>query len=681
MSSEIKMVERGNSQTYDFTFIGLGASNSLILLSLLKNKLLNEKTVLIIEPSLKLINDKTYCFWAENDDSIVHDLSPIISCKFEKIVVNNSSVQNISDQPYHYIRSIDLYNYTLQILKREKINILRDEVNSVSEDQNKYLIGTKRLTIETSYIFDSRPPLFKMDESEIYLKQSFFGLHIKCEKSVFDHSSFEMMNFNVDQNSFTQFLYIIPFSEHEALIELTRFGSEEINLEYASQVLTDHISKEYGDYVIIADEKGCIPMTTFINEPSKSAGILNTGTAANLIKPSTGYGFKNMYSFALEVSDRISKDQYHGFNKLNIIKNKRFKFYDTLLLIILLKWPQKGKQIFVRLFEKQSAGAIFKFLDEKTTYSEELKIFSSLPFIPFIRALYCLLKGKKQLRYLFSSVLILMYLLLSQYSIDTAEKFGYTLLSIGLLGIGIPHGAMDHSLVKSKHFSLPFFIMKYSVGILLYYMLWQIFPAFSLIFFIIFSSFHFGESEMVGFNRETQMPIPLFKSFLLGFSILLFIIGTHRDESLKIISYLNLDYDLTLFNSDTLSLLISLLSFGYILYASFYSNRNPHYGLLFLLVLGISAPLILAFGLYFIMQHSNNAWNHVKQGLRTNTIELYKKASFYTFGALTVFAMMILNAESLKSLNALWSQFFIFLACISLPHFVLMHLFYKRFNE
>jgi Brp/Blh family beta-carotene 15,15'-monooxygenase len=186
---------------------------------------------------------------------------------------------------------------------------------------------------------------------------------------------------------------------------------------------------------------------------------------------------------------------------------------------------------------------------------------------------------------------------------------------------------------------------------------------------------------MVGFNRETPKPIPLFNSFILGFSILLFIISTHRDESLKIISYLNLDYDLTIFNSDTLSLLFSLLSFGYILYASFYSNRNPHYGLLFLLFLGISAPLILAFGLYFIMQHSNNAWNHVKQGLRTNTIELYKKASFYTFGALTVFAMMILNAESLKSLNALWSQFFIFLACISLPHFVLMHLFYKRFNE
>ena len=100
------------SKVYDFLFIGLGASNSLILLSLLKKKCLSNKKVAIIEVDGKDTNDKTYCFWAAPSDSIVLELAPIISHSYTKIEVNQSTSQNIEDQPYHYIKSIDLYNYT-----------------------------------------------------------------------------------------------------------------------------------------------------------------------------------------------------------------------------------------------------------------------------------------------------------------------------------------------------------------------------------------------------------------------------------------------------------------------------------------------------------------------------------------------------------------------------------------
>jgi hypothetical protein len=40
-------MREANSTTYDFVFIGLGASNSLILLSLIKNGLLKNKQVAI----------------------------------------------------------------------------------------------------------------------------------------------------------------------------------------------------------------------------------------------------------------------------------------------------------------------------------------------------------------------------------------------------------------------------------------------------------------------------------------------------------------------------------------------------------------------------------------------------------------------------------------------------------
>lgn len=679
MKKQVGHIENNESNIFDFIFIGLGASNSLIVLSLIKNGLLKDKKVLFIEPSSKSINDKTYCFWSSQNDFIIDDLSTIISHQFDKIKINNSNVQSLEGLFYYYIRSIDLYNHTFNKLNEEKIVIERAEVTNIIEDQDFCSVLTNSQSFRTRFIFDSRPPrLYKITEKDIYINQSFFGLHIKCENAVFLKDAFEMMNFNVEQNGATQFFYIIPFSSQEALVELTRFGIEKIEFNYAAELLKNFILNEFGQYTIIAEEAGCIPMTTFENEPSANKRILNTGTAANLIKPSTGYGFKKMYSFAQKVSEQISKNKYDNFNKSNLINKKRFKFYDTLLLIILLKWPLKGKPIFTQLYNKQSPKLIFQFLDEKTSFYEELKIFASLPILPFLKAVYVHLKRKRYLRYVLSFLIVSTYLILSNYNINAARIFSYSTLSIGLITLGIPHGALDHLLLKTKEFSLTFFLFKYCMGIILYYFLWQLYPLLSLFLFIIYSSFHFGESELIEVKTNIQSPLSFIKSFLLGFCVLLFIISSHIDESISIITYLNLNIDLTKFKLENFSLILSCLSFSYILIQNILSKGNAYLGLIFLLVLGIPTTLIVAFGLYFIIQHSDNAWKHLKEGLKITSIGLYRKSFLYTLGALLVFALITIGASKLDSIYALWTQFFIFIACISLPHFIIMHLFYQK---
>ena len=67
---------------YDFVFVGLGASNSLILLSLIQKGLHKNKQIAIFETESKSKNDKTYCFWAGPDDPIVRDLFTIITHRY-----------------------------------------------------------------------------------------------------------------------------------------------------------------------------------------------------------------------------------------------------------------------------------------------------------------------------------------------------------------------------------------------------------------------------------------------------------------------------------------------------------------------------------------------------------------------------------------------------------------------
>jgi Brp/Blh family beta-carotene 15,15'-monooxygenase len=486
-----------------------------------------------------------------------------------------------------------------------------------------------------------------------------------------------MMNFNIEQSNYTQFIYILPFSNNEALVELTRFGVDKIDTDYAKIILDKFLSQSFGEYSIVGDETGCIPMTTFRNSGSQFEGVLNTGASANMIKPSTGYGFKKMFEYAEVVSDKILAGDFEHFNKMPLQSKSRFLFYDRLLLIILLYWPSEGKKIFTRLFKRHRILTIFQFLDEKTTLYQEIKIFMSLPIIPFLRALYKFAKTRNYLRYIVAIFFVFIYLISVKIDNSLGLFVNYSTLISGLLLFGIPHGALDYLLSDNHKTSLLSFIVKYLSIIAAYLFLWWFLPSISLIVFLVFSCFHFGESEMEETGDSLNSTLSFLNAFFLGLSILCCIIFTHLNESLSIINYMIdlTDKSITIIHAN--ATLIAALSFVFIIAQSFYSRKIIHWGLLLLLLLGSLVPLIAAFGLYFIFQHSINAWGHLKDGLSTNNISLYKKALPYTIGAVLFFMVIVILYNKFRiDYENLIPLFFIFLACISLPHVILMHSFY-----
>jgi len=72
------------------------------------------------------------------------------------------------------------------------------------------------------------------------------------------------------------------------------------------------------------------------------------------------------------------------------IKN-RFRFYDLLFLDVLTRYNSEGSSLFSRMFEKNPPVRIFHFLDEKTSFWEELSILASFSLKQkswFIKALF-----------------------------------------------------------------------------------------------------------------------------------------------------------------------------------------------------------------------------------------------------------------------------------------------------
>ena len=669
-------------KTYDYIFAGYGAAASLLILQLHNKNLLGKLNILIVDPERKNKNDKTFCFWANKDEDIVQDLKHLIKHSWSNVLIQNAGNTPLAPLTYHHISSIDLYNELLQLEKSYDWDRLISPVDKVSSDENGAYIVANGEIIRGNKVFDSRTPIYeKTKAGETHIFQSFVGWEIETSRLIENPDTCRLMDFDVEQKGSTQFMYVLPFSPTTALVELTRFGSEILCETAAEKQLQDYIQKHFGEFKKQAIEIGCIPMSNakIINDTLKDVVLL--GARNYKVKPSTGYAFKNMYHHASELVNSISNLKTPKELKVEHAKvpTGRFAFYDSLLLHILKNKPQNGKIIFQDLLKGVEINTVLRFLDEKTTLLQELKIFASLPILPFLKAVYIFFKKYNYLRYIIAFLAVVIYWVFDYFTLLSPLIIGLILIP-GFLYVGIPHGALDHILIARKEKTLLQFCIKYILIMGIYFLVWQFFPLLSLLFFILFSAFHFGESELEEEGLNLSSLLLYAKAFVSGLCILLFIIFSHHTESQEIISLFNVNFPLSLriFDQSIYAVWIAAISFLYILIQTILSKKYAHFGLLFLLLLGIKTPLILAFGLYFIFQHSLNAWGHLKHGLKMDGFTLYKKALPFSLSAIFFLcAMLFYNSVAVLNLNEFIATLFIFLSCISLPHFLLMHLFYK----
>ena len=409
------------NNTYDIIFCGLGASTCILVHEMSFHGLLKGKKVLIVDPSEKKANDKTFCFWASEKDEIVQRFGSLSSAVWSKIAIDKNHPEKIKGLRYHHISSIKLYDSAKSILEKLGADFIHEKVTSV-EGGDVTSITIENVKYEGHQIYDARPPEIPEELSKdqnIY--QSFVGLKVCLKERNLDKDALTLMDFNVPQQGHTQFMYILPFSQNEALFELTRFGSEKITIDQAREILEEYISRQFGHFEINEIEKGVIPMFMDLPKPAHQKNVISIGTRASQVKPSTGYAFKNMFAHAQSISDKRKPKKVPS----------RFRFYDQLLILILALWPSKGRPIFRRLFQVRSTAYVLRFLDEKTSVWEDLKMFAKLPVGVFLKATLVLIWKKARPQIVLFTPLIL-FAFISLFSNSTAIYVSYGVLLAGL---------------------------------------------------------------------------------------------------------------------------------------------------------------------------------------------------------------------------------------------------------
>jgi lycopene beta-cyclase len=371
---------------YDYIILGAGAAGMSLAVRLIDHGLLNQKKLLIIDKDDKKTNDRTWCFWEKNIgyfESLVHH-------RWDNLIFSDTQGSiplNLAGYQYKMIRGIDFYNHVKEKIKVDpNIHWLKGTIEKINVSNKSAIIELDNGTISsnTAVVFNTlyTPPSFT--EAPLQLLQHFKGWIIETESPHFDPNKAHFMDFSISQEHGTTFVYTLPIATNKALIEYTLFTEELLPADTYDQALRSYIEEQLQilDYKITETEFGIIPMNNK-RYPFYAEGMYHLGTAGGQTKASTGYTFQNIQ----ERCDAIISHLKRGLSLQDIPeKSTKFHFYDTILLHLLQKGVPSGHDIFSRLFRKNKAAVLFKFLDEKTSIWEEIGIFKTLQVKEFMKA-------------------------------------------------------------------------------------------------------------------------------------------------------------------------------------------------------------------------------------------------------------------------------------------------------
>lgn len=370
---------------HDYIFTGSGLSALMTVYEMLSSGKFENKSILLIDEHTKKVNDRTWCYWDE------HNLfEEIVSKKWDQAIFANEKFNRVLElTPYQYKKINGLYFYELvfkKISEYKNIHFLNHKVVDFAEYGTHCEVKTDQETFTCNKIFNSiyKPEIVQSQNKFPLIQQHFVGWFIKSKEAVFTPNCATFMDFSVEQKGNTRFMYVLPTSEHEALLEYTLFSKDLLHKEaYESEIQNYITNLGITEYEIIEKEQGNIPMTCYPFWKHNTKNIINIGSAGGWTKASTGYTFKNASKKSKALVRFLSSES--NFTKFH--KIDKFWLYDLLLLDILFSKNELGSKIFSALFEKGNTTLIFKFLDEETSFLEDLQVIWKCPKMLFIKAL------------------------------------------------------------------------------------------------------------------------------------------------------------------------------------------------------------------------------------------------------------------------------------------------------
>jgi len=372
------------NNNYDYIIAGAGCAGLSLVMRMISSGKFSEKKILLVDRHEKNINDRTWCFWEKGKGLF----EPVVFKRWEQLWFHAngySSLKQISPFEYKMIRGIDFYDHCFNIIRQQKnIELLTGNIESSWSDNFETFVIIDEKKITADYVFNSiifnKPELKK---GQFYLLQHFKGWVVETKKKSFNPEEATLMDFRVSRQQGNSFVYIMPFSTTKALVEYTSFSEKMLKPEEYEAGLRDYMHQflGIGDYHVTDQEFGVIPMTNY-HFPLWHHHIINIGSAGGMTKGSSGYTFQFIQKQTTGIVNALLKTGKPFLNR----NEKKFHFYDSVLLNVLATGKLPADKIFTDMFSRNDMADIFNFLDNESTILQDIRIIKSLPVSAFLHA-------------------------------------------------------------------------------------------------------------------------------------------------------------------------------------------------------------------------------------------------------------------------------------------------------
>ena len=371
---------------YEYAIIGAGVSG-LTLAWLLADSSLAGRPVLLIDGARDDDELRTLSFWSEGPIA----LEPLVRHEWSTLRLN-AGAQAAGDAPLEGLRYRTLFFADLQreakakLARRPANLVINGRLTALTQDDAGATLSVGAQSYRAKWVFDSRLRVaaLEVDAARWHLlHQHIHGWVVRAPRDAFEPAVATLLDFRAgDAPAGTSFFYVLPFSKREALVELVTLQPVE-----AEPLTRAYLARTYGleEVELLDREAGISPMTEQPFPWRSGPRVRRLGAAAGLLKASTGYALTRILDDCARVVRSLERDG-HPF-----VRPAQSGFYRVLDGVLLELWrtrPEQIPSIFAAMFLRNPAAAVLRFLDERASARDLLRLLFTLPWPPFLRAAF-----------------------------------------------------------------------------------------------------------------------------------------------------------------------------------------------------------------------------------------------------------------------------------------------------
>jgi lycopene beta-cyclase len=389
--------------TTGLILVGGGLANSLIAFRLLTER--PDFPLLVVERGSSLGADHT---WSFHDSDLNGGqrrwIEPLVAHRWTSHELRFPNRRRTIQDGYNSVTSERLHEVIAPLLG-DRLR-LDTEVEEVTPRGVELAGGGK---IEACAVIDGRG-----DPGGAHLDvafQKFLGLFIRLAEP-HGLTGPILMDATVEQNDGYRFVYTLPFSGTDVLVEDTYYADEPVLDRAGLRTGIESYVEQQGWSIaeITGDEEGVLPIVLGGDIDAFWAvgpkGVARSGMRGAFFHPTTGYSLPE----AVQLADEIAAIRDHESATLFALTRRRSDElwrrtgYYRLLNRMLFRAaePERRYRIFER-FYGLSAGLIRRFYAGRLKWTDKVRLLIGRPPVPIHRALRCLAENRGPISTLSSS--------------------------------------------------------------------------------------------------------------------------------------------------------------------------------------------------------------------------------------------------------------------------------------